>query len=85
MRAGRTDIDAAATARGVGDANFRHFGAEQGEDRVRVVARVFVDREQLSTAEFWTRCVGSPTLPETASRSVWPSRVANSPFCNDRP
>lgn len=27
----------------------------------------FVDREQLSTAEFWTRCVNSPTLPETAA------------------
>jgi DegV family protein with EDD domain len=27
----------------------------------------FVDREQLSAAEFWTRCVTSPTLPETAA------------------
>jgi len=27
----------------------------------------FIDREQLSTAEFWTRCVNSPTLPETAA------------------
>jgi DegV family protein with EDD domain len=27
----------------------------------------FVDREELSTAEFWTRCVNSPTLPETAA------------------
>ncbi len=26
-----------------------------------------VDREQLSVAEFWTRCVNSPTLPETAA------------------
>jgi len=27
----------------------------------------FVDRDELSTAEFWTRCVGSDTLPETAA------------------
>jgi fatty acid kinase fatty acid binding subunit len=27
----------------------------------------FVDREELSTAEFWSRCVNSATLPETAA------------------
>ncbi len=27
----------------------------------------FIDREELTTAEFWTRCVRSPTLPETAA------------------
>jgi len=27
----------------------------------------FVDREELSTAEFWTRCANSDTLPETAA------------------
>lgn len=27
----------------------------------------FVDREQLTTAEFWSRCVNSDTLPETAA------------------
>lgn len=27
----------------------------------------FVDREELSNAEFWTRCVNSDTLPETAA------------------
>ncbi len=27
----------------------------------------FVDRVELSTAEFWTRCVNSTTLPETAA------------------
>ena len=27
----------------------------------------FVDREDLSTAEFWARCANSPTLPETAA------------------
>ncbi len=27
----------------------------------------FVDREELTTAEFWTKCVNSPTLPETAA------------------
>jgi DegV family protein with EDD domain len=29
----------------------------------------FIDREELTTAEFWTRCVNSPTLPETAAPS----------------
>ena len=27
----------------------------------------FVDRSELTTAEFWSRCVNSPTLPETAA------------------
>jgi DegV family protein with EDD domain len=27
----------------------------------------FIDREELTTAEFWTRCIGSSTLPETAA------------------
>jgi len=27
----------------------------------------FVDRDELSNAEFWSRCVNSPTLPETAA------------------
>ncbi len=27
----------------------------------------FIDREQLTVAEFWTRCVSSDTLPETAA------------------
>ena len=36
LRARRADIDATTTAGGVRDANFRHFGAEQGEHRVRV-------------------------------------------------
>ncbi len=27
----------------------------------------FIDREQLTTAEFWARCAQSPTLPETAA------------------
>ena len=27
----------------------------------------FVDRTELTTAEFWSRCVNSPTLPETAA------------------
>ena len=29
----------------------------------------FVDREELSTAEFWARCKASPTLPSTAAPS----------------
>lgn len=27
----------------------------------------YVDREELTVAEFWSRCVSSPTLPETAA------------------
>ena len=27
----------------------------------------FIDRQDLTPAEFWTRCVNSPTLPETAA------------------
>ena len=27
----------------------------------------FIDREELSVAEFWTRCVNMSTLPETAA------------------
>lgn len=27
----------------------------------------FIDREQLTVAEFWTRCVNAPELPETAA------------------
>ena len=27
----------------------------------------FIDRDELTVAEFWTRCVGSATLPETAA------------------
>lgn len=43
----------------------------------------FVDREELSTAEFWTRCVNSDTLPETAApapgqfEQVYRSAAAN--------
>ena len=29
----------------------------------------YVDREQLTTAEFWSKCASSPTLPETAAPS----------------
>jgi len=34
---------------------------------IRFGEEEFVDRDELSTAEFWTRCVGSDTLPETAA------------------
>ncbi|MGA7757777.1 MAG: DegV family protein [Ilumatobacteraceae bacterium] len=44
---------------------------EYGIDIVPLTIRFgdeeFVDREELSTAEFWTRCVNSSTLPETAA------------------
>lgn len=34
---------------------------------IRFGEEEFVDREELTTAEFWTKCAGSPTLPETAA------------------
>lgn len=34
---------------------------------IRIDGVEFVDREQLSNAEFWTKCAASPTLPETAA------------------
>ena len=47
MRARGADIDAATATRRVRDAKLGHIGAQQREHRVRVVARVFIDREQL--------------------------------------
>ncbi len=45
--------------------------AELGIDIIPLTIRFgddeFVDRTELSTAEFWTRCVNSDTLPETAA------------------
>jgi len=37
---------------------------------IRFGERDFVDREELSTAEFWTRCAASPELPSTAAPSI---------------
>ena len=34
---------------------------------IRIGADEFIDREQLSTAEFWKRCADVPTLPETSA------------------
>jgi DegV family protein with EDD domain len=34
---------------------------------IRFGAEEFLDREELSTAEFWRRCASSSTLPETAA------------------
>lgn len=34
---------------------------------IRFGDQEFIDREDLTPAEFWTRCVNSPTLPETAA------------------
>ncbi len=34
---------------------------------IRFGDREFIDREQLTTAEFWARCATSATLPETAA------------------
>jgi len=37
--------------------------------RVRFGETEFVDREELTTKEFWARCAVSPTLPETSAPS----------------
>ncbi len=34
---------------------------------IRFGEEEFVDRDELTTAEFWTKCAGSATLPETAA------------------
>lgn len=36
---------------------------------IRFGEEEYVDREELTTAEFWSKCVSSPTLPETAAPS----------------
>ncbi|MDX2380516.1 MAG: DegV family protein [Acidimicrobiia bacterium] len=43
------------------------FGIEIVPLSIRFGEEEFIDREELTTAEFWTRCVGSSTLPETAA------------------
>jgi DegV family protein with EDD domain len=36
---------------------------------IRIDGKEFVDRKDLSVAEFWAKCAASPTLPETAAPS----------------
>jgi DegV family protein with EDD domain len=45
------------------------FGIEIVPLSIRFGDEELVDREQLSTAEFWARCKASPTLPSTAAPS----------------
>jgi DegV family protein with EDD domain len=47
----------------------RQLGIEIVPLSIRFGADEFVDREELSTAEFWRRCKASPTLPSTAAPS----------------
>ena len=47
----------------------RRFGIEVVPLSIRFGDEEFVDREELSTAEFWRRCKESPTLPSTAAPS----------------
>jgi DegV family protein with EDD domain len=44
-----------------------HHGIEVVPLTIRFGDTEFVDREELTTAEFWARCAQSPTLPETAA------------------
>ncbi len=43
------------------------FGIDIVPLTIRFGDEEFIDRDELSTAEFWTRCVNSSTLPETAA------------------
>jgi DegV family protein with EDD domain len=47
----------------------RMLGIEIVPLSIRFGDEEFVDREELSTAEFWARCKASPTLPATAAPS----------------
>jgi DegV family protein with EDD domain len=47
----------------------RRLGVEIVPLSIRFGDEEFVDREELSTAEFWRRCKASPTLPSTAAPS----------------
>jgi DegV family protein with EDD domain len=44
-----------------------HLGIEIVPLTIRFGAEEFVDRRDLSTAEFWTRCTAATLLPETAA------------------
>ena len=65
LRARGADIDTATATRRVGDAQLGHFGAEQCEHRVRVVAGVFVDREQLERDTEVAQILGGPLHSDT--------------------
>jgi hypothetical protein len=54
------DLDAAAGAGGVGDAELGDLGAEQREHGVRVVAGVLVDREDLEAQPESAQVLGGP-------------------------
>jgi fatty acid-binding protein DegV len=45
------------------------FGIEVVPLSIRFGEEELVDREQLSTDEFWARCKASPTLPSTRLRA----------------
>jgi DegV family protein with EDD domain len=47
----------------------RRLGIEIVPLSIRFGDEELIDREQLSTAEFWRRCKASPTLPSTAAPS----------------
>jgi DegV family protein with EDD domain len=67
-------VTSASTVRIVTDSSCDLPVAIAEELRIRIVPLTirfgdeeFVDREELTTAEFWRRCAVSPTLPETAA------------------
>ena len=49
------------------DAVAREHGIRIVPLTIRFGDEEFLDRDELSTAEFWRRCASSPTLPETAA------------------
>ena len=49
------------------DAVAKEYGIRIVPLTIRFGAEEFLDREELSTSEFWKRCASSSTLPETAA------------------
>lgn len=74
-----TDTTSAASAASVGIVSdsscdlpaqlLAHWGVELAPLSIRFGDEEFVDREELTTDEFWTRCAQSPVLPSTAAPS----------------
>ena len=74
MGARDADIDAAAAAGGVRDAQLGDVGAQQREHRVRVVARVFVDREDLELQRERAEMLGGAAHGDADGLFVVPER-----------
>jgi len=50
---------------------------------IRIAGQEYVDRAELTPAEFWTKCAASPTLPETAAPAPGQFEVAYRALAQD--